>query len=169
MMITCSPLCKVVAGVAFILLLPACKPTPEPIAIQSTPQQTQQHFKSSKAALNLVHVWATWCQPCREEFPEILRVYDRYRTKGLKITLVSADDPEDLDTVTAFLREQDSTLDSLVSTKLDQEFIELFSPNWSGAMPASFFFDSTGKLVAEWEGKRNYEEYASTIERLMKP
>jgi hypothetical protein len=45
----------------------------------------------------------------------------------------------------------------------------MLSPNWSGALPASFFYDSTGRLVAEWEGKRSYEDYMTTIEQLLNP
>lgn len=167
-MITYSLVRRSLVGLTILLLTPACKPTPKPIAIRSTPKEIKQYLDSSKAALTLVHVWATWCQPCRDEFPEILKINDQYRSDGLKVTLVSADDPDDLDTVNAFLREQDSTMNSLVSTKLDQDFMGLFSPNWSGALPASFFFDSKGKLVAEWEGKRSYAEYASTIKLLLK-
>lgn len=160
---------KTLTALVLVAILSACKPAPTPVAILSTPQETRKQIATSHAALTLVHVWATWCQPCREEFPELLKVYDAYRKDGLDLKLVSADNPDDLETVNTFLREQDSPVDSLVSTDLDENFIELFSPKWSGALPASFFFDSNGKLVAEWEGKRSYEEYASTIEQLLKP
>src|SRR6266567_2193287 len=39
----------------------------------------------------LVNVWATWCQPCREEFPELMRVARENRPRGLRLLFVSDD------------------------------------------------------------------------------
>lgn len=147
----------------------ACRPVPPPIATLSTPEETRQQILASDAPLTLVHLWATWCDPCREEFPEVLKTYETFKGQGFRLLLVSADNPEDVDTVNAFLLEHDSPVGSLVSTELSQEFMELFSTNWSGALPASFFIDDQGEIVAEWSGKRTFEEYAGTIGRLLKP
>ena len=147
----------------------ACAPAPPSSGIVATPSEIQEAIRISDAPVTLVHVWATWCDPCREEFPELLKAYRLAHEHGLVLQLVSADDPDDLETVNAFLRKHQSPVDSLVSTKLSEEFIELFSTNWSGALPASFFFDANGTLVAEWAGKRSYEEYIQTIEQLLKP
>jgi thiol-disulfide isomerase/thioredoxin len=157
--------------IAISLMITSCNPVPVPtvVATLSTPQETKQAIHDSKAPLTLVHVWATWCQPCREEFPELMHVYRDYHKRGLELKLVSADDPDDLATVESFLHEQGSPVGSLVSTELSQSFVELFSSAWSGALPASFFFDDQGRLVEEFYGKRSYEEFAATIERLLKP
>ncbi|MCC6652261.1 MAG: TlpA family protein disulfide reductase [Candidatus Eisenbacteria bacterium] len=45
--------------------------------------------KSPGAQATLVNVWATWCGPCREEFPGMLAVARRH--PGLRVVLVSAD------------------------------------------------------------------------------
>lgn len=82
--------------------------------------------------------------------------------------LVSADDPDDPAAVESFLDEHQSPVGSLISTQLDQAFIESLSPNWAGSLPASFFY-ANGKLLAEWEDKRSYEQYAEQIDRLLKP
>jgi hypothetical protein len=150
-------------------MLTACGPAPPSTGVVATPTEIKEAIRNSEAPLTLVHVWATWCDPCREEFPELLKAYRYAHEQGLALQLVSADDPDDLETVNAFLRTHQSPEDSLVSTELSEAFIELFSTNWSGALPASFFFDANGKLVAEWAGKRSYEEYIKTIEQLLKP
>ena len=82
---------------------------------------------------------------------------------------VSADDPDDMEAVEEFLQEQQSPVGSLITTELNQDFIQLFSPDWAGALPASFFFDRDGNLVAQWQGKRSYDEYLNTIVRLLNP
>lgn len=150
-------------------LLTGCKPASPAVGTAGSPETIKKTIENANAPLTLVHVWATWCDPCREEFPEVLQVYRDTHDMGLDLQLVSADDPADMEAVNRFLQEQHSPVGSLVSTELSQDFIQLFSSNWSGALPASFFFDADGKLVAEWQGKRNYEEYYETITRLLKP
>lgn len=150
-------------------IMAACAPAPPPAGVVATPAEIEEAIFNSEAPLTLVHVWATWCDPCREEFPELLEAYRNTRNHGLDLLLVSADDPDELDAVNAFLRNHQSPVNSLVSTELSGEFIELFSTNWSGALPASFFYDASGQLVAEWMGKRSYDEYIKTINQFLKP
>ena len=135
-------------------MMASCGSAPLSTGVVATPSEIQETIRNSDAPLTLVHVWATWCDPCREEFPELLKACRLARERGLTLQLVSADDPQDLEAVTIFLQKHQSPVDSLVSTELSKEFIELFSSNWSGALPASFFFDANGNLVAEWAGKR---------------
>jgi thiol-disulfide isomerase/thioredoxin len=149
---------------AAVLLLVACD-APMPVATHATPAAIKKQIEASKAPLVLVHVWATWCDPCREEFPEIVKVMKRFQP--LETILISADAPSETATVEAFLAEHGSPAGSLVSTELNQAFIESLSPQWAGSLPATFFFQA-GKLVREWEGKRTFKEYEETIESLLK-
>lgn len=147
------------------ILLTGCSPKPQ--TTLATPTAIKQEIGNSDAPLLLVHAWATWCQPCLVEFPELVKVYNQFHPDGLELLLVSADDPGDLTVVQSFLAKHESPVGSLVTTKLDQNFIESLSPNWGGALPASFLY-ANGKLLAEWEGKRSYEHYATQIGQLLK-
>ena len=51
----------------------------------------------------LVNVWASWCDPCREELPELLRFYRSHKREGLRLVLVSADDKSTADEARTFL------------------------------------------------------------------
>jgi len=52
-----------------------------------------------KGKVFVVHFWATWCAPCREEMPALEAVYRQYHGKGLEVIAVSADRPRARDDV----------------------------------------------------------------------
>jgi thiol-disulfide isomerase/thioredoxin len=112
--------------------------------------------RSSGARAVLVNVWASWCQPCREEFPDLLQLERKYRAQGFRLILVSADFDSDLPQARKFLTEQQVTFPTWWKVGDDMEFINALDPDWSGALPGSFLYDGTGRLVRSWEGKASY-------------
>ena len=56
-----------------------------------------------RANATLVSVWATWCEPCRQEFPDLLAAVEAHRAEGLRLVLVSTDFDEQLPEVRRFL------------------------------------------------------------------
>ena len=46
-----------------------------------------------KGKATIVEFWASWCGPCRRENPNIVRVYEKYKDKGLEIIGISLDKP----------------------------------------------------------------------------
>jgi len=52
----------------------------------------------------LVHFWATWCAPCREEMPVLNEFYGGYRARGLEVIAVSVDRGRDLEQVRDVMR-----------------------------------------------------------------
>jgi thiol-disulfide isomerase/thioredoxin len=117
--------------------------------------------------LTLVHVWATWCAPCRKEFPRLLRFREAYDGRGVTMILVSADAPDKREQVARYLAEQGASFPSFIITNPNAAFINTLCTNWSGAIPASFFFGMDGKLKEWWEGEAEYDRYEETARRLL--
>src|SRR5260370_25669457 len=70
----------------------------------------------------LVNFWATWCDPCREEFPDLVKIDGDYRAKGLKFVAVSLDDLEELKTgVPKFLHQMKATMPAYLLDVKDPE------------------------------------------------
>ena len=109
------------------------------------------------ARATVINVWASWCVPCREEFPDLMRLERAYRDRGLRLLLVSAD----FDSADArkFLVQQGVGFSSFFKTGDDMSFIDALHSKWSGSLPATFVYDSTGRLVSFWEGRADYQRF----------
>jgi thiol-disulfide isomerase/thioredoxin len=116
------------------------------------------------ASAVLVNVWATWCLPCREEFPDLVRLHREWEDRGLRLVLVSADFEADRAAAIRFLAEQGVDFPSFFKEGSDMEFIDGLDPRWSGALPATFLYDSEGRLRRFWEGKTDHSALASRVE-----
>lgn len=125
-------------------------------------------IEKSSASIKLLNVWATWCGPCIEEFPSLLKLREQYQSRGLELILVSADMPEEIDKIESFLRDQKVNFFTYLKTDSDEDFIKAMNPDWSGALPASFIYNRSGQLVDFWTGDLTYEEFESKINPFLK-
>lgn len=57
-----------------------------------------------KGKVVLVDFWATWCEPCVMELPDVIKTYEKYHDKGFEIIGVSLD--IDQDSLTSFIKEK---------------------------------------------------------------
>ena len=107
----------------------------------------QQRIAAERGRVVVVNFWATWCEPCREEFPALIELDRRTRARGLTFLSVSLDDPAERDRqVKKFLAEQKPSFAVFVKTAGDpDEFINSVDPSWSGVLPATFIYDRDGR------------------------
>ena len=115
----------------------------------------------------LVNFWATWCDPCREEFPELVKVDGDYRDKGLNFVAISLDDITDIKTaVPKFLTEMKAKMPVMLLNVSDPEpAIKVVDANWDGQLPATFLYDKDGKIVFKHFGRLNAEELRAAIDK----
>src|SRR3989475_10631684 len=97
----------------------------------------------------LVNYWATWCDPCRDEFPDLVKIDEQYRSKGLDFIAISLDDFADIKTqVPKFLQEMHASMPVYLLNVPDPEpASKLVDPQWRGALPARFLYNAHGQLV----------------------
>jgi thiol-disulfide isomerase/thioredoxin len=137
---------------ASVSAAPKAAPIPSPAAAEAILAEV----KKPGASAVLVNVWATWCSPCREEFPDLLHVARELGPKGLRLVLVSVDFAGAETQTTEFLTSQGVDFPTFVRTGKDEAFVDGLEKQWSGAIPATFLYDDSGKLVRFWEGKASY-------------
>lgn len=93
----------------------------------------------------LMNFWASWCGPCREEMPELIRVHERYRDTDLAILGVTVNDrPEDS---RSFAREYALEFPSVIGHDAVYDGYKL-SP-W---IPVTLLVSPQRQVVKEWIG-----------------
>ncbi len=148
---------------AAVLVAAAAPPPIRPI----DPQGFAELRSASMGRPLVVNMWATWCEPCRTEFPDLVRVHRDLGPRGLDIVAISMDTPSALEShVVPFLKDQGATFPCYIKSPGDDDtFINSVSPDWSGALPATFIYDAQGKLVASVMRGTTYGQ----LEEIVKP
>lgn len=119
------------------------------------------------APVTVVNFWATWCEPCKEEFPEFLRVRKTYERRGVRLLLVSMDFNSQQEAIRAFLKEKKVGFETYWREGKDHEFISAVLPDWSGVLPTTAFYDRDGKLVKMIQAKIDEKKLKTEIDAIM--
>lgn len=118
----------------------------------------------------LVNFWATWCDPCREEFPDLVKFDNEFKGKIDFIT-ISLDDPEEITTtVPKFLASVKAEMPAyLLKTRDESAVITSITKDWQGGMPFTVLYSPDGKLSYFRQGKVVLETLRSEVGKAMKP
>ncbi len=112
-----------------------------------------------RGSVVLVNLWATWCPPCREEMPALLRFYEAYKSDGF--ILIAINQEESPDIVQSFVDDYGLTF----PVWLDEDYIaqqEFKTMN----LPSSYVIDRDGQVRLMWIGgisQKNLEKYVPDI------
>jgi len=118
----------------------------------------------------LVNFWATFCDPCRDEFPDLVKIDKDFRSQSLEFVTVSLDDMVDIKTsVPEFLGSMKATMPAYLLNVNDPEpAINLVDPKWRGDLPATFLYNEKGEVVYKHIGRVDPAELRGEIEKLVK-
>src|SRR6266478_6076788 len=117
----------------------------------------------------LVNFWATWCDPCRDEFPDLVKIDQQYRHARLDFAAISLDDLKDIKTeVPKFLQQMNAKMPAYLLNVPDPEpAIAVVDPKWQGSLPATFLYNAKGEVVYKKFGRVNANELRAAIENLV--
>ncbi|MFD0749841.1 redoxin domain-containing protein [Mucilaginibacter calamicampi] len=103
-------------------------------------------LSSFKGKYVLVDFWASWCGPCRAENPNVVKVYNKYKSKKFTILGVSLDKPDAKNNWLAAIKNDGLTWTQVSDLKFwDNEVARLYHIS---SIPANFLLDPTGKIIA---------------------
>lgn len=120
----------------------------------------------------MINAWASWCKPCKEEMPYLLRMKKELHDKKFKLILVSGDDLDELESaVRPALKKLGVDFTTYIMNDSTQEaFMEAMNPVWDGAfaLPTSYLYDAKGKFVTMLVGGKTYKQFVETLLPLLR-
>ncbi|RYU91888.1 redoxin domain-containing protein [Mucilaginibacter terrigena] len=109
--------------------------------------------KNGSGKLRLINLWATWCVPCVQEFPELVTINHMYRDRGLEFVTISADATSRQENALKFLQNKQASGKNYIYTGDDKyKMIEAVDPKWDGALPYTMLVDPDGKIIYAKQG-----------------
>ncbi|MEY3565687.1 MAG: hypothetical protein RJA23_1857 [Bacteroidota bacterium] len=93
----------------------------------------------------LIDFWAAWCKPCRQENPNVVRLYSQYNSKGFEVFGVSLDRSRE-DWIKAIADDQLNWTQVSDLQYFNSAAAELYQIQ---AIPATYLIDPDGKIIAK--------------------
>lgn len=117
-----------------------------------------------------INIWATWCVPCREEFPDIVKLHKKYGKSNIDFVSISVDFNEEITSkVIPFLNENNVDFKSYIQAfKNDEELINLINKDWQGAIPVTVIYNPMGQIVEFINGAKSYSVFETIISKYIK-
>jgi len=154
----------VIAGLALAAAQTPAPKDPELIDIQGYQKLLQQY----KGKPLLVTFWATWCEPCRDEYPMLNDLAKQYAPQGLKVVGVSLDQDGDLILMRRFLARYKPIFPNYRKKKGEEDaFMQAVLPGWNGSIPASVFYAKDGQQIGHRVGAGDRDYYEAAIKTLL--
>ncbi|HOP05954.1 MAG TPA: TlpA disulfide reductase family protein [candidate division Zixibacteria bacterium] len=108
----------------------------------------------------VINFWGTWCPPCRAEIPDLVRIYNDYRDKGIELVGIAVRDQPN--NVKQFAGKNGMDWPMLM---VDENVIAGF-PDIRN-VPTTIFFDRNGNEVQRFVGGRDYETFKQAFEQIL--
>jgi thiol-disulfide isomerase/thioredoxin len=138
----------------------------DPVMIDA--QAYQKLLEQYRGKPLLVNFWATWCEPCRDEYPLLNELAKQYGPQGLKVVGVSMDDDGDLILMRRFLaRYQPVFPNYRKKAGSEAAFRQVVLPEWTGSLPVSIFYGKDGRHLGHMLGEGTRDKYEAAIRALL--
>ena len=125
---------------------------------------TEQSLAQFKGRIVVLNFWATYCEPCRKEMPDLSAIQNEFAAYGVQVIGASTDELGDKPKVLQFIRD-----------------VKINFPVWVGAtsadtlrfgvgtaLPATIIIDRNGKIVKTISGVVNQAELRAELEKIIK-
>jgi thiol-disulfide isomerase/thioredoxin len=122
--------------------------------------------KNETGKFLVVNFWATWCEPCRAEFPDLLAIAQMYQKRPFQLVTVSTNYPDEKRAVQAFLEEEHAVTRNLIFGEMDPyKLIAAFDKSWGGGVPFTMVIGPEGEVLYKSLGSMDALEIRRTLLR----
>jgi thiol-disulfide isomerase/thioredoxin len=131
----------------------------------------RQLLAKYKGKALVVNFWATWCEPCRDEYPMIVELAKEFKPQGVSVIGVDMDDESDMNLVRRFIaRTQPQFPNYRQKPGIDLDaFYDGVNPEWKGTMPQTIFYGRDGQILGFFLGTRPQPVFEQAFRATLAP
>ena len=158
-----------ILGLIFVLNLNLAAQSSKKIVVEQIDKtKFERLIKNRKGKVLFLNVWASWCPPCKKEFPDLVKLAEKYKNSKVDIVGLSVDDKSDLNSeVIPFLQKNNVNFKIYIQNFKRIEDLLSFFPKWEGAIPLTVIFDKNGKEKKFIIGMRDFEFFDKAIQEVL--
>ena len=135
--------------------------------------------KNDTKKVRMFNVWATWCGPCVEEFPQLVATSRKFGLRDFEFISISMDDPKEMGEVRAFLEKHNAVVPDKLKASLkaegrkgnayvfdeasQDELIKALDPEWPGPIPHTLVVAPGGEVIYRHNGPIDGDELRAKI------
>jgi thiol-disulfide isomerase/thioredoxin len=108
----------------------------------------------------IINFWGSWCPPCKREMPDLKRIYEEYKPRGLEIIGLAVNDTPKK--VKAYIEQGGYDWVMLMASDEAREYFRL-----GAGVPMTVFLDRNGVEVDRYIGMRTYEDFKVQVEKII--
>ena len=134
-------------------------------SIINDPQGKPQSLKQFENKIIVLNFWATWCEPCREEMPELSNFYTENSSKNVVVIGIAIDEAK---AVKSYLKKTKVMYPILV----DEDKGVILSKNLGnnqGILPYTVIINSNGSVQKTIFGRIHKDQLDATLKPLLQP
>lgn len=136
----------------------------EVVLNELNPDEIRTLYRNDGDKLRLINIWATWCGPCRLEYPEFIVLQRMFGARDFEFVSLSADALDAKGKALEFLKNAQSAVPNYISATGDKyALIEAVDPEWAGALPYTVLLEPGGRVVWRYQGEANFRELKKVI------
>ncbi|MGQ9896761.1 MAG: TlpA family protein disulfide reductase [Acidobacteriota bacterium] len=138
------------------------EPVPAPdFTVLSLTDDSSIRLSSLRGKVVIINFWASWCPPCRAEFPFLVKLYHRYKEHG--VVLLSLNFAEEAETARYFIQQVAPPFPVYAGAVAAAKYN-------ASQLPTTYFIDRAGRIrrqVSGFHPKRTEAEFTNLLDKLL--
>lgn len=132
-------------------------------------EQFREQVLAANGCWRLFNFWASWCEPCREEMPDLARFADRFRGQGLEVVTVNLEPPQSGEAAHRFLRDYRV---NAINFRLDipdtRAIANWLDGRWVGGIPFTAIIGPDGEWHFWYHGVFDVDAVEQALQRYLR-
>jgi thiol-disulfide isomerase/thioredoxin len=141
----------------------------QPRLTKVTSRELDRALRPANGRPLLVHVWASWCVPCRAEWPRLAAYLRQVGNKRLDFVTLALDEPSQAGAAARILEESGGVPGRclLAAAEPAGPVLRSIDAEWDGSLPTTLLFDAAGSVRLAQRGVTRLAALEKEVDRVV--